>query len=52
MAAEFAAARGLSGVEIITADARNTGLPSPCFDLVHVRALLVNLPSPAEQPPR
>ena len=47
MAAEFAAARGLSGVEIITADARNTGLPSACFDLVHARALLVNLPEPA-----
>jgi ubiquinone/menaquinone biosynthesis C-methylase UbiE len=47
MAAEFAAARRLSGVEIITADARNTGLPSGCFDLVHARTLLVNLAEPA-----
>ena len=35
MAAEFAAGRGLSGVEIMTADARRTGLPSGSFDLVH-----------------
>ena len=48
MAAEFAAGRGLSGVEIITADARRTGLPSGSFDLVHARTLLVNLPEPAE----
>ena len=48
MAAEFTASRGLSGVEIITADARNTGLPSGSFDLVHARTLLVNLPEPAE----
>jgi ubiquinone/menaquinone biosynthesis C-methylase UbiE len=48
MASEFVAARGLSGVEIITADARTTGLPSGCFDLVHARTLLVNLPEPAE----
>ena len=48
MAAEFAAARGLSGVEIITGDARSTGLPAGSFDLVHARTLLVNLPQPAE----
>jgi ubiquinone/menaquinone biosynthesis C-methylase UbiE len=47
MAAEFAAARGLSGVEIITADARSTGLPAGSFDLVHARTLLVNLPDPS-----
>jgi SAM-dependent methyltransferase len=46
MAAEFAAGRGLSGVEIIIADARDTGLPSGSFDLVHARTLLVNLPEP------
>ncbi len=46
MAAEFAAARGLSGVEIITGDARSTGLPAGSFDLVHARTLLVNLPEP------
>jgi trans-aconitate methyltransferase len=28
MAAEFVAGRGLSGVKVITGDARNTGLPS------------------------
>jgi ubiquinone/menaquinone biosynthesis C-methylase UbiE len=48
MAAEFAAGRGLSGVEIMTADARGTGLPPGSFDLVHARTLLVNLPEPAE----
>jgi SAM-dependent methyltransferase len=47
MAAGFAARRGLSGVEIMTADARSTGLPSGSFDLVHARTLLVNLPDPA-----
>ena len=48
MAAEFAAGQGLSGVEIMTADARNTGLAPGSFDLVHARTLLVNLPDPAE----
>jgi SAM-dependent methyltransferase len=48
MAAEFAAERGLSGVEVMTADARRTGLPSDSFDLVHARTLLVNVPGPAE----
>lgn len=48
MATDFAAGRGLKGVEIITADARNTGLPPGSFDLVHARTLLVNLPEPAE----
>jgi ubiquinone/menaquinone biosynthesis C-methylase UbiE len=48
MAAGFAAGRRLSGVQIITADARATGLPSSAFDLVHARTLLINLPEPAE----
>jgi SAM-dependent methyltransferase len=48
MAAEFAAARGLSGIEVMTADARRTGLPSGSFDLVHARTLLINVPVPAE----
>lgn len=47
MAAEFAVTRGLSSVEIVTADARSTGLPTGSFDLVHARTLLVNLPDPA-----
>jgi SAM-dependent methyltransferase len=48
MAAEFAASQGLRGVEIITADARNTGLSPGSFDLVHARTLLVNLPEPGD----
>jgi ubiquinone/menaquinone biosynthesis C-methylase UbiE len=48
MAAEFAAGRGLSSVEIITADARSTGLAAGSFDLVHARTLLVNLPDPTD----
>ena len=48
MAAEFATGRGLSGVEVMTADARRTGLPSGSFDLVHARTLLVNVPEPAQ----
>ena len=48
MAAGFAAERGLSGVEIITADARATGLPTDSFDLVHARTLLITVPDPAE----
>jgi SAM-dependent methyltransferase len=46
--AGFAAERGLGGVEVMTADARSTGLPSGSFDLVHARTLLVNVPDPAE----
>jgi ubiquinone/menaquinone biosynthesis C-methylase UbiE len=48
MAAEFAAGRGLGGVQIMTADARRTGLPPGSFDLVHARTLLVNVPDPAD----
>jgi SAM-dependent methyltransferase len=48
MAAKFAATRGLTGVEVIAADARHTGLPSGSFDLVHCRTLLINLPEPAQ----
>ena len=48
MAAWFVAGRGLGGVEVVTADARSTGLPPGSFDLVHARTLLVNLPAPGE----
>jgi ubiquinone/menaquinone biosynthesis C-methylase UbiE len=48
MAAWFVAGRGLGGVEVVTADARSTGLPPGSFDLVHARTLLVNLPEPGE----
>jgi SAM-dependent methyltransferase len=48
MAAEFAAGRGLSGIEVMTADASRTGLAPGSFDVVHARTLLVNVPSPAD----
>ena len=48
MAAEFSALRGLAGVEIMTGDARKTGLPSDTFDLVHASSLLANLADPAD----
>jgi ubiquinone/menaquinone biosynthesis C-methylase UbiE len=48
MAAAFASDQGLDGVEIVTADALRSGLPSGSFDLVHARTLLVNVPWPAE----
>jgi SAM-dependent methyltransferase len=48
MAAEFVAERGLHGVQILTGDARRTGLPSGSFDLVHTRTLLITIPEPAE----
>jgi ubiquinone/menaquinone biosynthesis C-methylase UbiE len=47
MAAEFVSDHRLSGVQIVTADARHTGLRSGSFDLVHARTLLVNVPEPA-----
>jgi ubiquinone/menaquinone biosynthesis C-methylase UbiE len=47
MAAKFASDQALGHVEIVTADARHTGLPSGSFDLVHARTLLINLPDPA-----
>jgi SAM-dependent methyltransferase len=47
-AGQYAIAAGLANVEVITADARRTGLPSGSFDLVHARTLLVNIPDPAE----
>jgi ubiquinone/menaquinone biosynthesis C-methylase UbiE len=48
MATEFAAGQGLTGVQIMTADARRTGLPPGSFDLVYARTLLVNVPDPAD----
>src|SRR5262249_50956808 len=48
MAAEFVASRGLRGVETVLADARETGIESSSFDLVHARTLLVNVPEPEE----
>jgi ubiquinone/menaquinone biosynthesis C-methylase UbiE len=48
MAAEFASERGLDGVELLTADARHTGLPSASFDVVHTRNLLITIPEPGQ----
>lgn len=48
MAGEFAVRQGLNRVEVITADARCTGLPDGSFDLVHGRTLLINVPDPAD----
>ena len=46
MAAEFVSKRGLDGVEVVAADARNTGLHEDSFDVVHARTLLINVPEP------
>jgi ubiquinone/menaquinone biosynthesis C-methylase UbiE len=48
MAAEFVAEQRLDCVEIVTADARNSGLSSASFDLVHARTLLINIPDPEQ----
>ena len=48
MASDLVASLALDGVEIVSADARDTGLASDSFDLVHARTLLVTLPDPAE----
>jgi SAM-dependent methyltransferase len=48
LASQYVTKAGLANVEVLTADARRTGLPSGSFDLVHARTLLVNIPDPAE----
>jgi len=48
MARRYAAELGLSNVEVVTGDARHTGLPADSFDLVHARTLLVTIPEPGE----
>lgn len=48
LAGDCAAERGLEGVQMVTGDARRTGLPSGSFDLVHTRTLLINIPEPVE----
>jgi SAM-dependent methyltransferase len=47
MAVKFVSDQALTGVEIVTADARHTGLPPASFDVAHARTLLINLPDPA-----
>lgn len=46
MARELVARRAMGGVEILEGDARNTGLPTDSFDLVHTRTLLITVPEP------
>ena len=48
MAAEFVASRGLDHVELVLADACDTGIETGSFDLVHARTLLINVPEPPE----
>ena len=43
MARRFVADRALKNVEVVQGDATTTGLPG-CFDLVHARLVLVNVP--------
>lgn len=48
MARELVAKRGMGNVEILKGDARNTGLPTNSFDLVHTRTLLITVPNPEQ----
>ena len=48
MARELAARRGMGDVEILKGDARDTGLPTDSFDLVHTRTLLITVPNPEQ----
>jgi SAM-dependent methyltransferase len=47
VARQLAASRDLGNIEVVTADARSTGLEAGAFDLVHTRTLLVTVPQPA-----
>jgi SAM-dependent methyltransferase len=44
----IAAAAAPAGVDLVTSDARRSGIASASFDVVHARALLVNIPEPGE----
>jgi SAM-dependent methyltransferase len=48
MAAQYVRELGLDNAEVVTADARHTGLPTGSFDLVHGRTLLATIPEPAD----
>jgi SAM-dependent methyltransferase len=48
LARQHASERGLVNVEVVTADARHTGLPPDSFDLVHARTVLVTIPEPQD----
>jgi SAM-dependent methyltransferase len=47
-ALEMVATRGLTNVEVVLADARDTALPTSSFDVVHTRALLITVPKPEQ----
>jgi ubiquinone/menaquinone biosynthesis C-methylase UbiE len=46
MARELTRRLRLSNTEILLADARQTGLPSGTFDVVHARTMLITVPAP------
>jgi SAM-dependent methyltransferase len=48
LAAATRAERNLPTVQLVSADAEDTGLASDSFDLVHERALVLNVPSPGD----
>lgn len=47
LARTYAFDNGLSNVQVMKGDARNTHLPDSSFDVVHARTLLINVPDPA-----
>lgn len=47
MASQYVRQLGLANVEVVTAEARHTGLPPDSFDLVHARTVLATIPDPA-----
>jgi ubiquinone/menaquinone biosynthesis C-methylase UbiE len=46
LAQAYALEHGLSNVQVMKGDARNTDLPDSSFDAVHARTLLINIPDP------
>lgn len=48
MARRHTSERGLLNVDVVTADARHTGLPPDRFHLVHARTLLATIPEPEQ----
>jgi SAM-dependent methyltransferase len=48
MARQHASELGLLNTDVVTADARHTGLPPDSFDLVHARTVLVTIPAPEQ----
>jgi ubiquinone/menaquinone biosynthesis C-methylase UbiE len=48
LATSVLAERNLADVELVQADAADTGLPADSFDLVHERLVVLNVPNPEE----